>query len=69
MYLNLGNGEIMKIINDRNAGNKPNTYWKPAGTFTRNWCVKFDDGTFLRDKKNRVRRFSTEKKAFEAANK
>ena len=59
----------MEIINDRNAGNKPNTYWKPSGTFTRNWCVKLDDGTFLRDKRNRVRRFSSKEKAFEAANK
>ena len=58
----------MEFIKDRNAGNSHNTTWKPTGIFTRNWCVKLEDGKFLRDKKNRVRRFSSKSNAMIAVN-
>ena len=56
------------IINDRNAGNSANTYWIPRSAGGRNFCIKFEDGTYLRTKSNKVRRFASEEAADKAAN-
>ena len=56
-----------QAIENRNAGNSYNTVWKPTNISSRVWCVLFENGMYMRDKKKRVRRFLTKKSALKAA--
>lgn len=55
-----------KAINNRNAGNSGYAYWVPPTRNTRNWCIKYSDGSYMRDAKGRVRRFMTQEGALKA---
>jgi hypothetical protein len=55
-----------EAIKDANAGNSANTYWKPANSFGRNWCIRFEDGSYLRSASNKVRRFGSKNAAEKA---
>ena len=55
-----------QVINDANAGNDSNTYWRRPDTANRPYCVEIGPDRFLRDKAGRVRRFGTREAAAKA---